>query len=691
MLWQYPLYPFTAIVGQERMRRALVLNAINPRIGGLLIRGQKGTAKSTAVRALANLLPPIEVVADCPFNCPPNDGEQMCDDCRRRVQQGKTLPRERRKMRVVELPINASEDRLVGSFDLEQAISEGIRTFEPGLLAAANRGILYVDEVNLLDDHLVDLLLDAAAMGVNTVEREGISYSHPARFILVGTMNPEEGELRPQLLDRFGLCVEIAGLGNPDDRVEVVLRRSAYERDPVGFAGRWQEQEEELARRIVAAQGRLEQVQPTREDLRQIAELCLQMEVQGHRADITILETAMTNAALEGRERLIQADLLLAAELALPHRMKRHPFEGAAFDRNKVVQVLEQNGPTTPTESTPQPVPRDPLVSPPTPIPPPLSDPPAAAEAPRTILRGGSSDALYRLGLRAGEVVFSAGQVFRPRRLETPLDRRFRCLPGRRSLTRSRRRRGRYVTSRRPDDGRLTDLAFDATIRAAAPFQQRRSRDGHAVTLRRRDLRQKVRLSRARNVILFVVDASWSMAAEARMEATKGAILSLLMDAYQRRDRVGLVIFQRERATLLLPPTGSVELARDRLEKVPTGGKTPLSQGLLLGYRVLEQVRRQDPEAMPLLVLITDGQGNVSMSDLPPMEEACRIAQQIGKRSIRCIVIDTEHEQFNRGLARQIAEAARGEYYRLTELRAQTLVQTVREHLPAERPACPPG
>jgi len=689
MLWRRPVYPFTALVGQERMKRALILNAINPRIGGLLIRGQKGTAKSTAVRALANLLPEIETVADCPLHCPPQLPETMCDTCRERLARGEELPRRQQKVRVVELPINASEDRLVGSFDLEQAIAAGVRRFEPGLLAEANRGFLYVDEVNLLDDHLVDLLLDAAAMGVNTVEREGISYSHPARFILVGTMNPEEGELRPQLLDRFGLCVEIAGLSDVEERIEIVSRRAAYERDPVGFAAEWVERERILAEQVVAAQARLEEVHPTRHDLYAVAELCLQMEVQGHRADITIIETALTNAALEGRGELLPEDLLLAAELALPHRMKRHPLEGTGLDREKVAQILEQNnsGPSSPAGEQ---GPRDPLISPETPQP--TEGTPQVGEAPTTILRGGSSDELNRAGLKtASGVVFHPRDLFTPRRLETQADRQLRSASGRRSLTRTRRRQGRYISSRIPEEGGLTDPAFDATLRAAAPFQRRRGHDGRAIALRRWDLRQKVRMRRARNVVLFVVDASWSMAAEARMEATKGAIVSLLMDAYQRRDRVGLIVFQKDTATLLLPPTNSVEMARRRLENVPTGGKTPLSRGLLLGYRVLEQVRRQDAEAMPLLVLITDGQGNVAMTDLHPQEEARRIAEQIGRRGIRCVVIDTEHEQFNRGLARQLADAAHGEYYDLGEIRTQALVSTVREQLRTDETSRPPA
>src|SRR5512147_162084 len=241
-----PVYPFAALVGQERLKKALILNAVNPLIGGVLIRGEKGTAKSTAARGLAELLPPLAVVAGCPFHCDPDKVEMMCDHCRKRQAQGETLPRRHRPMPVVDLPLGTTEDRLLGTIDLEKAIKSGEKHFEPGLLAAANRGILYVDEVNLLDDHLVDVLLDAAAMGVNVVEREGISFTHPARFILVGTMNPEEGELRPQLLDRFGLCVEVTGLHNIDARMDVVARRLAFEADPEAFAADWQGEQEAL-------------------------------------------------------------------------------------------------------------------------------------------------------------------------------------------------------------------------------------------------------------------------------------------------------------------------------------------------------------------------------------------------------------------------------------------------------------
>src|SRR5512138_2815556 len=316
------IFPFTAIVGQDRMKRALVLNAIYPLIGGVLIRGERGTAKSTAVRALAALLPEIRVVADCPFSCNPDDS-LLCDTCTERRGRGEVLPVGTRKVRMVDLPVSATEDRVVGTLDIEKGIKRGEKHFEPGVLAAANRGILYVDEVNLLDDHVVDLLLDSAAMGVNVVEREGISFQHPAQFVLVGTMNPEEGELRPQLLDRFGLAVEIRGIPDPEARVEIIERRLAYEQDPESFGVEWSTAEAKLSNEIDQARHALPSVTHTQADLYAIAELSSGLEVDGHRADLVILKGARAHAALVGRATVAEEDILLAAELALPHRMKR--------------------------------------------------------------------------------------------------------------------------------------------------------------------------------------------------------------------------------------------------------------------------------------------------------------------------------------------------------------------------------
>jgi Mg-chelatase subunit ChlI len=337
-----PIYPFSALVGQPRLKRALVLNAINPRVGGVLIRGEKGTAKSTAVRGLARLLPHITVVADCPYGCPPDRPEAMCSSCRARYGAGADLPTVERPTRLIELPVAASEDRVVGSLDLEHALTEGQRRFEPGLLAQANRGLLYVDEANLLDDHLVDVLLDAAAMGVNTVEREGISVSHPARFILVGTMNPEEGELRPQLLDRFGLVVEISGIPDIGGRVAVIERRMAYDANPAGFAEQWHDEEHALAQRIITARALLPGVQIAHSDMAVVAALALELGVDGHRADLAILETARTHAAWSSRTSLTTEDIRLAAELALPHRMRRQPFTEIRLDEDRMNAILER-------------------------------------------------------------------------------------------------------------------------------------------------------------------------------------------------------------------------------------------------------------------------------------------------------------------------------------------------------------
>jgi Mg-chelatase subunit ChlI len=336
------VYPFTAIVGQERMKRALILNAIDMRIGGVLIRGERGTGKSTAARALAALLPEIEVVADSPFNDDPRHPETWSDVTRDRYPNGNQPPIERRTIRFVDLPVSATEDRVVGTLDIEKAIQKGERHFDPGVLAAANRGILYVDEVNLLDDHVVDLLLDSAAMGVNVVEREGISFAHPARFILVGTMNPEEGDLRPQLLDRFALSVDVKGIETPEARMQILERHIEYEADPEGFRARWQSSENELRDRIAAAREIVDEVQYTRGDLRKIALLTSGMHIDGHRADLVILKAARAHAAYEGRKHITNSDILLALELAIPHRLKRGPFTDAQVNMTALQDQMEQ-------------------------------------------------------------------------------------------------------------------------------------------------------------------------------------------------------------------------------------------------------------------------------------------------------------------------------------------------------------
>jgi Mg-chelatase subunit ChlI len=336
------IFPFTAIVGQKRMKMALILNAISPQIGGVLIRGERGTAKSTAARALAALLPEIDVFIDSPFNDDPNAPDTWSDWVKERKARHEELRTGKNRIRFVDLPVSATEDRVVGTLDIELAIKKGERHFEPGVLSAANRGLLYVDEVNLLDDHVVDLLLDSAAMGVNVVEREGISFSHPARFMFVGTMNPEEGDLRPQLLDRFALCVDIQSIADSSLRMEILERTLKFERDAEDFYREWQPKEKELAGKITHARQLLPNVIYTKRDLFTIAELMAEMKVDGHRGDIVILKTALAHAAFNNRERITKEDILIAAELALPHRLKRQPFQDTTVQFQELAERLEQ-------------------------------------------------------------------------------------------------------------------------------------------------------------------------------------------------------------------------------------------------------------------------------------------------------------------------------------------------------------
>jgi len=679
------IFPFTAVVNQERMRRALILNAVYPQIGGVLIRGERGTAKSTAARALAALLPEIDVVADCPFSCDPDQPGSCCTSCQERLAAGEELPRARRRTRFVDLPVSATEDRVVGTLDIERAIQKGERHFEPGVLAAANRGVLYVDEVNLLDDHVVDILLDAAAMGVNVVEREGISFSHPARFILVGTMNPEEGDLRPQLLDRFALCVDIRGVHNPAERVAIIERNLAFESDPEGFRAEWEPREQALSREIARARQLLPHVRHTPRDLAVIATMMAELGVDGHRPDLVVLKTARAHAAFQGRAALTDQDILLAAELALPHRLKRHPLQQVETTLGDLGERLAQAQAQ---------VPADPHGGA-------TDEGEAGAEEKKTtvMVEGSEGEPSAReqsAPLPALQTIpqwpsegrwwdggkeVAVGEDFAPRRLDTPLDRLTRSGTGRRSRTRTEQKRGRYAQSR-PSPGDPSDLAFDATLRAAAPHQpHRRTPQGPALAVRPDDYQRKVRVRRAANLVLFVVDASWSMAVAERMEATKGAVMSLLTDAYQRRDRVGLVVFQKNSACLVLAPTNSVELAQRALADIPVGGKTPLSAGLLMAHQVITRELRQHPDLMPLMVLLTDGAGNVSLGPMPPHEEAHRLARLFPQAHIRSVVINMEHKAFDQGYAQALAEHLEAPCYTLDELRAESLLRTVRGEL----------
>ncbi|MBT2675555.1 putative cobaltochelatase [Streptomyces sp. ISL-14] len=655
-------FPFTAVVGQDDLRLALLLNAVSPAVGGVLVRGEKGTAKSTAVRALSALMPEVPVVPGCRFSCDPSTPDPACPDGPHEAGAGTERP-----ARMVELPVGASEDRLVGALDIERALSEGVKAFEPGLLADAHRGILYVDEVNLLHDHLVDLLLDAAAMGASYVEREGVSVRHAARFLLVGTMNPEEGELRPQLLDRFGLTVEVAASREPDQRVEVVRRRLAYDDDPAGFAARWADEEAVVRARIVAARELLPSVRLGDGALRQIAATCAAFEVDGMRADIVMARTATALAAWAGRTDVLAEDVRQAALLALPHRRRRNPFDAPGLDEDKLDDTLEQfsgEGDEDPDPNGPggggggQP---------------PQSDdggPQGGDTAARP--EAGESGEPQPSGAGSGEQqAVRAAEPFRAKVLSVPGIGEGAA--GRRS--RARTEHGRTTGARRPQ-GALTKLHLAATVQAAAPHQRARGRSGPGLVLRRDDLRQATREGREGNLVLFVVDASGSMAARQRMSAVKGAVLSLLLDAYQRRDKVGLVTFRGAAADVALPPTSSVDAAAARLESLPTGGRTPLAAGLLKAHDVLRVERLRDPARRALVVVVTDGRATGGPE---PVALAGRAARLFAAEGIASVVVDCESGPVRLGLAGQLAGELGGTAVTLDELRADSIAGLVKD------------
>lgn len=652
------------------MKNALILNAINPRIGGVLIRGEKGTAKSTAVRALAELLPEIEVVNGCTFNCNPYDEKEMCDLCYTNKAAGENLEVAKRRMWVVDLPLGATEDRVVGSIDVEKAIKKGIKALEPGILAAANRGILYIDEVNLLDDHVADVILDSAAMAINVVEREGISVSHPAKFILVGTMNPEEGELRPQLLDRFGLQASVESINDVDTRVEIVKLVESFETDPQAFRERFEGKQKELCAKIKQAQQIVSDVTISDDLLRLTADTCIKLGVRTHRAEIVIIRVAKTIAAFDGRTEVTSEDIKEAMELALPHRMRRTPFEPPSLDTEKLDEMLSESPKKQQKEEENH-----------KPEHKPEHEQKRAKEENKEQSEHHHDETSKTqdsdITEPEEESVFVVGDpidagVIRKKQKKDKIYRR--KVSGRRIPTLSLRNNGKYVRDCLPKGG-IKDIALDATIRAAAPYQNDRKADSDlAVVIKTQDIREKVRVGKVSTATMFVVDASGSMGANRRMESAKGAVFSLLLDSYQQRDKVGMVAFKGTRTDVLLPLSSSVDLAHKRLLELPTGGRTPLAAGLETGLNLLMTEKRKDESAIPILLLISDGRANVSSAANKNIkQELLSLAVQARAKGIHVVVIDTEQVsksfiQMQLGYCQDIARYSGGNYYPLADL-----------------------
>ena len=610
------------------MRLALLLVAIEPAIGGVLIQGAKGTAKSTIVRSLAALLP---------------------------------------SGRLRTLALGATEDRLVGGLDLEGTLTGGSPRFQPGLLTEANGGLLYVDEVNLLEDHLVDLVLDAAARGLVTVEREGFSRTQPARFALVGTMNPEEGALRPQLLDRFGLCVEVTGATDVDERVEIMTRRLAFDADPTGFAASWAEPERDLATRLCRARAAVPAVVLGRSLSQQIAALALAAQAAGHRAELVLGRAARAHAAWCGRSEVAEQDVDAVAELVLTHRRR---------------------------QAAPAPQPQAPTTEPP-PEQPGGGEQPAAAEpSPPRSSEPSSEDpeaAEQSAGRSAPEQVAGVGEVFTVRPLDLGVTRRGRSGSGRRTTTLSDDVRGRYIRSQ--PTSKPVDLALDATLRAGAVHQRSRQRRAAELGDPRRDLaviiepgdwRRKVRIRQAGSLVVLCVDASGSMGARGRMVAGKGAVLSLLLDAYVRRDQVSLVSFRGTGAQVLVEPTASIEMAERQLRELPVGGRTPLAAGLVQVAELLRRCLMRDPALHPLAIVVTDGRGNIDLAGRASRfasAEAVQVAEQLARDNrVTWVVVDTEPAgPMSRGHSVELATALGARRFAIEQLRADDLVSVVHD------------
>ncbi|MFC7672040.1 magnesium chelatase subunit D family protein [Mycolicibacterium sp. GCM10028919] len=635
-----PGYPFSALVGQDRLKLALVLCAVRPEIGGVLIRGEKGTAKSTAVRALTNVLTAIDSQA-----------------------------------RLVELPIGATEDRVVGSLDLQRVLRDGEHAFSPGLLARAHGGVLYVDEVNLLHDHLVDVLLDAAAMGRVHVERDGVSHSHEARFILIGTMNPEEGELRPQLLDRFGLTVDVRASREVDVRVEVIRRRMAFEADPHAFADRYAGADAELSGRIAAARAAVAGVVLPDSELRRIAALCAAFDVDGMRADLVVARTAVAHAAWRGvgaseatGDVLVvgEEDIRVAAELALPHRRRRDPFDDPGLDQDRLDEALAEAG-----ESADEPAdaPSDGAESEGSEPDGPEPEPPGGGggqaedapngDAPQQKSRPSNSGSTSKPNA-------APSATFRTKALVVPGVGE--GAPGRRS--RARNATGKSIAA--TDDlvaGHGVHL-FGTLLTAAG-----RQRRGGRVTVAADDVRRSVREGREGNLVVFVVDASGSMAARDRMAAVGGATLSLLRDAYERRDKVAVITFRGQRADVALPPTSSVHIASRRLARFDTGGKTPLALGLLKARDVVLREKARDRARRSLVVVVTDGRATGGPD---PLGRTRTAAAMLAAEGVAAVVVDCETSYVRLGLAEDLARRLGAPAVRLADLRADGLAQLVR-------------
>ncbi len=633
-------YPFAAVVGQEQAKRALLIALVNPYAGGLLIGGRKGTAKTTLVRATQELLAP---------------------------------------RKIIDLPLNVTEDMLFGSIDIEYAVSKGERRFLPGILGRANDNVLYIDEANLLRQELLTAVLDANSAGFNHVERDGISFTHEVNYTVIGTMNPEEGVLPGHVLDRFGMYVDVQGELETTSRVEIIKRALAFGKNIAEFRKQYAKETEELRELINVSRETLAQVEISEAMMQLAAQMCAQAYCAGHRAEIYLLEAARAIAALAKRTYILPQDMQEAAVYVLPHRM-RTPPEPEELEQEDQEQNEEQEENQDPQDDN-QGEDNQPDELPPPPQLPDNEDDGSDENSDENEEQDEEKQEERDSNqLAPEEQIADIDRSFKIPKLVLDMGKNnaLRRGSGKRSATKTDLKQGRYVRAELPKS-KVEDLAFDATIRAAAPYQRMREANGCALNIQKEDLRQKVREKRIGNTFLFAVDASGSMGARERMSSVKGAIFYMLQDAYQKRDRVGMIAFRRQKAEVLLPITRSVDLAQKRLAEMPTGGKTPLADGLATALLTLAKLNKKDSELEPILVLVTDGRANaVEENGGDPIEATIKMAEKIRKAKITSVVIDTENDFIKLGVAKKVAQAMGASYYNLRQLSKEQILRIVR-------------
>ena len=633
------IFPFVAVEGQEKIKKALLLNIVNKRIGGVLINGEKGTAKSTLVRGLGELFSEIKVI---------------------------------------NLPLNITEDNLVGSIDIEKTMKSGKKVFQEGLLKKCHNNILYVDEINLLGDSIVSSILEVASREINYVERDGVSFSHECKFLLIGTMNPEEGDLRPQLLDKFGLYVNVAGTEDILERVKVIKKRLEYENNPIKFCEKYKEEEEILKEKVEHAKERIEKIKVSDQIMNIAVKIVEEANTVGNRAEIILVETAKSLAALDGRSYLNIDDLKEAAVFVLPHRTnQKHESTSQSKgneleDKNQETEEEKNNSEDNITQEKEEEVPEEPnkenFDN--------GNDSENIEESDRDEKKNKNNENAE------SEEEFGIGEIFKVKDIliDDVHDTRKRAGTGKRCKTKSGSLQGIYIKSTLTKR-KIRDFAFDATIRAAAPYQKKNKENNLMINIKKEHIRVKVREKRTGASILFVVDSSGSMGVKKRMEAVKGAVMSLLKDAYEKRDRVGMVSFRRDKAEELLPITRSIDLAQKKLEKLATGGKTPLAEGIAKAYTIIKNEMRKDKEVVPLIVFLSDGKGNFSASGKDPVKESLEMAEKIKNEGIRAIVIDTEEGFIKLEMAKTLSEAMKAEYYKLENLRSEDMLKLIKDNI----------